>query len=271
MNSSVSDPLVTAPVAPSTSSNFVLKTPDANIASLDFQRRSRPQRSRHPGSVWSTSSASLFAHRWSSFSNSSRSARSISRTVSPGPIPTRLPASWAPWLRSSVAVTTHRTRPPFTWNGVTWSGNSAVSIAVLNADVTVKPGDLVDGMKLEAMWDAAREEYAKAGYLDMSTPPSPNSTIAPNASPTTSPSTKARNIAWASSCSPDFPSKASAAFARPGASRPAPSLTRTSTRSSPLPESKQAFAGLPFHYEKIGRFLRKSSKGGTVDVLIDFQ
>jgi hypothetical protein len=34
---------------------------------------------------------------------------------------------------------------------------------------------------------------------------------------------------------------------------------------------KQAFAGFPFHYEKIGRFLQKDSATGTVDVLLDFQ
>jgi len=34
---------------------------------------------------------------------------------------------------------------------------------------------------------------------------------------------------------------------------------------------REAFSGLPFHYEKIGRFLREDSKNATVDVLIDFQ
>jgi hypothetical protein len=33
----------------------------------------------------------------------------------------------------------------------------------------------------------------------------------------------------------------------------------------------QAFTGLPFHYEKIGRFLQKDSGAATVDVLLDFQ
>jgi hypothetical protein len=34
---------------------------------------------------------------------------------------------------------------------------------------------------------------------------------------------------------------------------------------------KQAFTGLPFHYEKIGRFFQEDPQAGTVDVLIDFQ
>jgi hypothetical protein len=35
--------------------------------------------------------------------------------------------------------------------------------------------------------------------------------------------------------------------------------------------TKEAFTGLPFHYEKIGRFLQTDSQAGTVDVLLDFQ
>jgi hypothetical protein len=34
---------------------------------------------------------------------------------------------------------------------------------------------------------------------------------------------------------------------------------------------KQAFSGLPFHYEKVGRFVQKDAKTGTVDVLLDFE
>jgi len=34
---------------------------------------------------------------------------------------------------------------------------------------------------------------------------------------------------------------------------------------------QQAFAGLPFHYEKIGRFLQQDPQKAIVDVLLDFQ
>jgi hypothetical protein len=35
--------------------------------------------------------------------------------------------------------------------------------------------------------------------------------------------------------------------------------------------TKEAFNGLPFHYEKIGRFLQTDPQAGTVDVMLDFQ
>jgi len=34
---------------------------------------------------------------------------------------------------------------------------------------------------------------------------------------------------------------------------------------------QQAFAGLPYRYDKIGRLLEPDPKSGTVDVLLDFQ
>ena len=35
--------------------------------------------------------------------------------------------------------------------------------------------------------------------------------------------------------------------------------------------AKEAFSGLPFHYDKIGRFLQTDANAATVDVLLDFQ
>jgi hypothetical protein len=35
--------------------------------------------------------------------------------------------------------------------------------------------------------------------------------------------------------------------------------------------AKQAFAGLPFHYDMIGRFLDKNPATAVVDVLLDFE
>jgi outer membrane protein assembly factor BamA len=35
--------------------------------------------------------------------------------------------------------------------------------------------------------------------------------------------------------------------------------------------AKEAFSGLPFHYDKVGRFLQTDPQTGAVDVLLDFQ
>ena len=44
---------------------------------------------------------------------------------------------------------------------------------MLNPIVTLKNGDAADGMKIEALWDAVRDEYARNGFLDMTLTPVP--------------------------------------------------------------------------------------------------
>jgi outer membrane protein assembly factor BamA len=46
--------------------------------------------------------------------------------------------------------------PALTWNGVTWTGNSAIRSTQLDTTMSLKPGDLADGTKIEAAWDRAR-------------------------------------------------------------------------------------------------------------------
>jgi outer membrane protein assembly factor BamA len=55
----------------------------------------------------------------------------------------------------------------YTWKGVSWQGNSAIPSSSLDADVQLKPGDVADGMKIEAQWRKVEAEYKRQGYLDM--------------------------------------------------------------------------------------------------------
>ena len=43
------------------------------------------------------------------------------------------------------------------WKGSQWSGNSALSSITLSNEIGLKPGDVADGMQIEAGWDRARE------------------------------------------------------------------------------------------------------------------
>src|SRR5580692_10640806 len=52
------------------------------------------------------------------------------------------------------------------WKGSQWSGNSALSSITLSNETGLKPGDVADGLQIEAGWDRAREEYGHQGYLD---------------------------------------------------------------------------------------------------------
>src|SRR5258706_13205959 len=63
--------------------------------------------------------------------------------------------------------------PIYSWNGISWKGNSAISSVNLDATVGMKPGEVADGMKIEAVWRALQLEYGKRGYLDAKLDPQP--------------------------------------------------------------------------------------------------
>src|SRR5262252_3829337 len=56
--------------------------------------------------------------------------------------------------------------PVYHWKEVHWTGNATVSEFTLGGDVGLKPGEVADGMRIEAGWDRIREELAHHGYLD---------------------------------------------------------------------------------------------------------
>jgi len=59
------------------------------------------------------------------------------------------------------------------WKTLEWSGNSVLSTITLTSVAGMKPGDLANGMDMEAGWDRVREEYAHRGYLEAKVDPSP--------------------------------------------------------------------------------------------------
>jgi len=61
--------------------------------------------------------------------------------------------------------------PIYKWKEVHWTGNATVSEFTLSSDVGLKPGEVADGMKIEAGWDRIREEFAHHGYLDAKVDP----------------------------------------------------------------------------------------------------
>jgi outer membrane protein assembly factor BamA len=161
--------------------------------------------------------------------------------------------------------------PVYLWSGVTWTGNSVVSSAELNGLIVLKPGDPADGMKMETMWDAVRDTYTRRGYLDVNLATSPQfddnaKRVSYNVAVIEGPQFHMGKLvltglsvegerrirsAWGIAAGAVFDQSVYEQFSATGI--------------------KEAFTGLPFHYEKIGRFLQKDPAAGTVDVLLDFQ
>jgi outer membrane protein assembly factor BamA len=161
--------------------------------------------------------------------------------------------------------------PAYTWGGVEWTGNSVISTAELDKFVELKAGEVADGVKMEAGWNHATDAYGAQGYLDAKLTPTPHY------------DDKAARVSYTVSIS-EGPQYRMGQLVLTGLSlegerriRAAWQIPKGAVFNEGVYDefvahgTKEAFSGLPFHYEKIGRFLQKEPQAGTVDVLLDFQ
>jgi outer membrane protein assembly factor BamA len=160
------------------------------------------------------------------------------------------------------------------WREPHWMGNALVSEFTLSALLGLKPGDIADGMKIEAGWDNVREEYGHRGYLDaklVGTPVYEDS---------------AHTVSYAVSIqegqqyhfgkmiltgiSPAAERKISAAWPFPAGAvfdkaKFEELLAKLQTHQ------EQVFGELPVHYDNVGHWLQTDAAKSTVDVLLDFK
>ena len=161
--------------------------------------------------------------------------------------------------------------PAFAFGGVVWSGNAALSREDLDKLLPLRPHDIADGMKIESLWLDVRDEYAKHGYLDADVMPH---AVLDQA---------AKGVAYSVAIN-EGPQYHMGKLTLSGLSAEGEKRIRQAWKMTPgavFDEkayedfldngTKQAFAGLPFHYDMIGRFLDKNPATGVVDVLLDFQ
>ena len=159
----------------------------------------------------------------------------------------------------------------FTWNGVAWSGNSIILSTELDALVTLKSGDPANETKIEPIWQAVREAYERRGYLDADLTPTPQFDDRTN------------RVRYAVAIT-EGPQFRMGKLVLTGLSIEGERRIRNAWGIAPgaifdmsrydefiSAGIKQAFAGLPFHYDKVGHFLQEDAQAGTVDVLLDFQ
>ena len=170
-----------------------------------------------------------------------------------------------------TVVTPIESGPAYTWGGASWSGNSALASAELAALVPLKSGDLADGMKIEGAWEAARDAYARRGYLDADV----------NATARFDEAAKSVHYAVAVTEGPQYRmgklvltglSVEGDRRIRAAWKIPAGAVFDKHVFDEFLDTGvKAALMGLPFHYERLGRYLEKDAQSGTVDVMLDFQ
>src|SRR6266700_4250407 len=164
--------------------------------------------------------------------------------------------------------------PVYHWKEVHWTGNATVSEFTLSSAVGLKPGEVADGMKIEAGWDRVREEFTHHGYLDAKVDPVPAFDESAHTVSYSVAIHEGRQYRFGNFLFND----------------PAPTAEKKLHAAWPISQGdifdktkyeevltklqlhqEQIFGELPLHYESVGHWLQADENTGTVDVLLDFK
>lgn len=162
----------------------------------------------------------------------------------------------------------------YSWKGISWQGNLAMLSSSLDAIVEMKPGDVADGMKIEALWQKIESEYKRRGYLDMKLNAEAQFDDA------------AHQISHRVSIS-EGPQYRMGEMIVTGLSLDAEKRLRQAWQIAPgqifddgyyeshlkilSKPSRDIFGDLPVHYNEFGHLLRPDASRHIVDVLLDFK
>jgi Surface antigen variable number repeat len=178
-------------------------------------------------------------------------------------------------LPSHVAVTVPiEAGPAYKLGQVTWTGNTVINAAPLDSLITIKRGDVVDGLALTAVWQRVEREYALRGYVDAQIDPQPQYSDAD--------STVAFRVAIN-----EGPQYHMGKLVITGLSLDAERSLRAAWKLQPTAvfdgawvedmlvklekPTSEIFGRLPVHYSEVGHLIVPGEVPDTMDVLIDFQ
>lgn len=164
--------------------------------------------------------------------------------------------------------------PIYQWKGVDWAGNSIISSITLASSLGFKPGDVANGMAIEAAWDSIRELYGHRGFLEAKVEPSPTY------------DGQAHTISYSVKIDEGKLYKVGT-MVLTGIS---PAAERRLREAWPIPAGEvfdktmfedfliklqvhpeQVFGDLPVHYENVGHWIKTDPGMGVADVLLDFK
>ena len=159
----------------------------------------------------------------------------------------------------------------YNWGGVTWTGNSALTSAELNALVPFKSGQPSNGTEIQALWMSVQDAYGHKGYLDASVTPTPRY------------DDQAHRVNYAVAIV-EGPRYKMGNLVLSGLSLEGERRVRGAWEigeGSVFDEAffnefidhgaKDSFQGIPYGYERIEHFLDKNPSTGTVNVMLDFK
>ena len=161
--------------------------------------------------------------------------------------------------------------PQFTWNGLTWEGNQAIPGMQLNTLVNLVPGTSANGMQIQGAWEKVRAAFENLGYLDVTVEAVPHfddaaKQVSYDVKITQGPQYHMGKLV-VSGVSMEGERRLREAWKIPTGA-----VFDDSTYQEFLETGvKQAFAGLPFHYQTIQRYLDKHPDQGQINVMLNFE
>lgn len=162
----------------------------------------------------------------------------------------------------------------YKFKGAQWSGNALLSVYTLNQLLGAKPGEIANGMALQAGLDRIQEEYGHQGYLDAKVDYSSDfddqaQTVWYRVSIQEGRLYKFGKLVL-TGISPVGEKRLRAAW--PILSGDVFDKTRFEDILLKLQVHKeQIFVDLPLHYDSVGHWLQTDPATGNVDVLLDFK
>jgi outer membrane protein insertion porin family len=157
---------------------------------------------------------------------------------------------------------------------VDWKGITALPPETLINLLVLKPGELADGMRLEAAWQRVTAEYEHRGYLDVKLEPVPefddgNARVSYHVNVTEGPQYHMGDMVL-TGLSLDAENHLRYVWKLPKGAVFDGGYYESVIEKLAMP-SAEFFANLPVHYTELGHFLRTDADTHTADVLLDFK
>ncbi len=161
--------------------------------------------------------------------------------------------------------------PAFTWNGLTWEGNQAITGIQLNTLVNLVPGASANGMEIAGAWEKVKSAFEDLGYLDVKVDAIPQfndaaKQVSYDVKITQGPQYHMGKLVL-SGLSMEGERRLREAWKIPAGAVFDDGIYQEFLASG----IKHAFAGLPFHYQTIQRYLDKHPQQGEINVMLNFE
>lgn len=172
---------------------------------------------------------------------------------------------------SVVVIVPIEPGPAYTWGGVAWTGNAALSSAALENLVPLHAGDPADGMKILGAWEHVRSAYGQQGYIEAKVQPAVQLDDASHHASYQVAITEGPQYHMGDLILTGLSIEGERRIRAAWRIAKGQVFDQTFFDSFIEKGAKEAFGDLPFHYDQIGRFLRTDPKTSIVDVLLDFR